>query len=149
MITKLKPWGARILAEYIPEVGETKTQGGIIVPTFADNGYKQAKVLAVGSHVIANGEVIQLPAKPGDTVIYSKNAGVRLTVNNQEYLVLGDHEILAVLETEVEPFHEVLREVVRNDVPTSAMMGGPNDTVCHPRAHDSTPRKAKYGHGAA
>ena len=84
---KIKPLGTRVLVEQIE--AETKTASGLIIPDSAKEKPLQAKVLAIGS------EVDQI--KVGETVIYGKFIGTELNFDGNDYLMLEQSEILAVI----------------------------------------------------
>ena len=84
---KIKPLGTRVLVEQIE--AETKTASGLIIPDSAKEKPLQAKVLAIGS------DVDQI--KVGETVIYGKFIGTELNFDGNDYLMLEQSEILAVI----------------------------------------------------
>ncbi len=78
---------------------EEKTAGGIVLPESAKDKPKEGKVVAVGSgRVLDNGEVKALEVKKGDNILFSSYAGNDVKVNGEEYLILSENEILAVIE---------------------------------------------------
>ncbi|MFA6214936.1 MAG: co-chaperone GroES [Patescibacteria group bacterium] len=90
---KLKPLGNRIVVEALSE--EETTKSGIILPDTIDKEKKaEGKVLAIG-----DGEKItKLGLKTGDKVIFGKYAGEEVKVDDQEYKILSDEDVLAVIE---------------------------------------------------
>ncbi len=78
---------------------EEKTAGGIVLPESAKDKPKEGKVVAVGSgRVLDNGEVKALEVKKGDNILFSSYAGNDVKVNGEEYLILSENEVLAVIE---------------------------------------------------
>jgi chaperonin GroES len=90
---KLKPLGNRIVAQAITE--EETTKSGIILPDTIDKEKKaEGKVIAIG-----DGEkIVKLGLKVGDKVIFGKYAGEEVKVENVEYKILSDEDVLAVIE---------------------------------------------------
>lgn len=90
---KLKPIGDRVVVK--PSTEEEITKSGIVLPDTVEKEKKEeGEIIAVG-----NGEKItKLNVKVGDVVIFSKYGGDEVTVEEVEYKVLKDEDILAVLE---------------------------------------------------
>ena len=90
---KLKPLGNRIVVEPMAEAETTKA--GIILPDTVDKEKKaEGKVIAIG-----DGEKIQkLGLKKGDKVLFGKYAGEEVKVDEIEYKILSDEDVLAVIE---------------------------------------------------
>ena len=90
---KLKPLGDRLVVEPISE--EETTKSGIVLPDTVDKEKKaEGKVLAIGE-----GEKIQkLGLKEGDKVLFGKYAGEEVKVEEKEYKILSDEDVLAVIE---------------------------------------------------
>lgn len=94
---KLRPLGDRILVQRVEP--ETKTKSGIFLPETAKDKPQQAKVIAVGEgKLLDNGTRAAFQVKAGDTVILGKWGGSEVKIDNQEYVVLGEDEVLAVVE---------------------------------------------------
>jgi len=86
---KIRPLGERIVVK--PRKQEEKTEGGIYLPeTATKEKPQQGKVIAVGSDFKG--------VKEGDTVIFAKYGGTEVKLDGEEYLVLGEDDVLAVLE---------------------------------------------------
>ena len=92
----IKPLGERVLIKAI--AAEEKTASGIVLPDAAKEKPQEGEVVAVGSGRVENGEKIALEVKAGDKVIYSKYAGTEVKYGGEEYLVLRESDILAVIE---------------------------------------------------
>lgn len=88
---KLKPLGSRVVLEY--EKAEEKTKSGIILPDSAKEKPQEAVVVAVGP-----GKDGKMPVKVGDRVICSKYGGTEVKVDDKEYTITDQDDILAVLE---------------------------------------------------
>ncbi len=93
---KLRPLHDRVLAQRI-EQGEEKI-GGIVIPDTAKEKSQKAKVVAVGDgKMLKDGKRSALDVKPGDEVLVGKWSGTEVKIDGEEYLVLREDEILAVL----------------------------------------------------
>jgi chaperonin GroES len=80
------------------EAGEEK-RGGIIVPDSAKEKPQQATVHAVGSgKLLDNGERVPLDVKAGDRILFGKYSGSEIKLDGNEFLILREDEILAILE---------------------------------------------------
>ena len=94
---KLKPIGDKIIVE--PEKEEEKTKSGIVLPDTAKEKPQRGKVIAVGpGKILDNGQRSPMEIKEGDIVIYSKYAGTEIKIDDKEYLIVSDRDILSVLE---------------------------------------------------
>ncbi len=95
MTMKIKPLGSRILVQR-QEV-QTKTVGGIFLPDSAKQKPKQGVVLAVGpGKVDDKGKKMPLDVKVGDEVLFSSYGGMEYKMDDQDYLILSEEDILAV-----------------------------------------------------
>ncbi len=92
----LRPLGDRIIIELIE--AEEKTASGIVLPDSAKEKPSEGKVIAVGSgRVLDNGNRVELDVKEGDRIIFSKYAGTEVKYEGNEYLILRESDILAVI----------------------------------------------------
>ncbi|UOQ91822.1 co-chaperone GroES [Halobacillus shinanisalinarum] len=93
----LKPLGDRIVIELVEE--EQTTASGIVLPDSAKEKPQEGKIVAVGAgRVTENGEKIALEVSQGDHVIYSKFAGTEVKYEGNEYLIIRESDILAVVQ---------------------------------------------------
>ncbi|SFK04840.1 chaperonin GroES [Marinilactibacillus piezotolerans] len=93
----LKPLGNRVLLEVIKE--EEKTVSGLVLPESAKEKPQTAKVVAVGSgKILDDGKRADMDVAVGDKVIFEKYAGSEVKYEGNEYLVLKDSDIIAVVE---------------------------------------------------
>ncbi|ARI78814.1 co-chaperone GroES [Halobacillus mangrovi] len=93
----LKPLGDRIVIELVEE--EQTTASGIVLPDSAKEKPQEGKVVAVGTgRVTDNGEKVALEVAQGDRVIYSKFAGTEVKYEGNEYLILRESDVLAVIQ---------------------------------------------------
>lgn len=93
----VKPLGDRILVS--PLEAEEKTKGGIVLPDSAKEKPQQGKVEAVGQgRVSEDGKVTSLEVKKGQTVLYGKYSGTEINYEGNDYLILREDDVLAILE---------------------------------------------------
>jgi len=94
---KIKPLGDRVVVE--PLEAEEKTKGGIILPDTAKEKPQEGKVIAVGKgKVDENGKIVPMEVKVGDKVLYGKYSGTEITIEDKEYIILREEDILAIVE---------------------------------------------------
>jgi len=94
---KLRPVGDRVVVKVIEQ--EEKTKSGIVLPDTAKEKPQQGEVIAVGTgRILDNGQKVPLEIKEGDKVIFTKYAGTEVKVEGEEYLILSERDILAVIE---------------------------------------------------
>lgn len=93
---KVKPLGDRVVIQ--PSEGQEKTKGGIVLPDTAKEKPQEGKVVAVGTGKKAeDGKIIPLSVKTGDKVLYGKYSGTEITVDGEEYLIVKEEDILAII----------------------------------------------------
>ncbi|WIW71510.1 MULTISPECIES: co-chaperone GroES [Anaerosinus] len=93
----IKPLGDRVVIEVV--AGDMKTASGIVLPDSAKEKPQEGKVLAVGTgKVLDNGQRVALDVKVGDKVIFSKYAGTEVKAQGQDYLIVSERDILAIVE---------------------------------------------------
>jgi chaperonin GroES len=92
----LRPLGDRVVIKKI-EAEET-TKSGIVLPGTAKEKPQMAEVVAVGPGKVEDGKEIKMEVKVGDKVIFSKYAGNEVKIDGQEYTILRQDDILAVVE---------------------------------------------------
>ena len=96
-MAKVRPLHDRLLVKRIEEKETVK--GGIIIPDTAKEKPQEGEIMAVGKGRVneTTGERILLEVKKGDKVLYGKYSGTEITIDNVEYLILRESDILAVL----------------------------------------------------
>jgi len=93
----IKPIGERVVIKALPS--EEKTASGIVLPDTVKEKPQEGEVVAVGTgRLLDNGQRAAIEVKVGDKVIYSKYAGTEVKVGGEEYLIVRDSDILAVIE---------------------------------------------------
>ena len=93
---KLGPLGDRVVLKQV-EAEET-TKSGLILTTSAQEKPQEAEVIAVGPGGMVDGKEVTMQVKPGDKVIYSKYAGNEVKLEGEEYIIVRQNDILAVVE---------------------------------------------------
>jgi len=93
---KLTPLCDRVVLRQL-EAEET-TKSGIVLPGAAQEKPQQAEVVAVGPGGVVDGKEIKMEVKPGDKVIYSKYAGTEVKLDNEEFIIVKQNDILAIVE---------------------------------------------------
>ncbi|MDD6135260.1 MAG: co-chaperone GroES [Selenomonadaceae bacterium] len=92
----IKPLGERVVIEVAE--GDVKTASGIVLPDTAKEKPQKGKVVAVGSgKLLDNGERAAMEVKEGDVVVFSKYSGSEVKVDDKEYLIVRESDILAVM----------------------------------------------------
>src|SRR5213078_2230963 len=93
---KLRPLGDRVVVK--PVEREEKTKSGIVLPDTAKEKPQEGIVEAVGSgRILDNGTKVPMELKVGDRVLYAKYAGNEFKVDEVEYLVISEKDVLGVL----------------------------------------------------
>ena len=92
----IKPLGDRVVIKKLE--AEEKTKSGIVLTGTAKERPQEAEVVAVGPGAVVDGARVQMEVKIGDKVLYSKYAGTEVKVDGEEYTILKQEEILAVVE---------------------------------------------------
>lgn len=93
---KLVPLGDRVVLKQL-EAEET-TKSGIVLPGQAKEKPQQAEVVAVGPGGMVEGKEVSMEVKNGDKVIYSKYAGTDVKLGEDEYIIVKQSDILAIVE---------------------------------------------------
>jgi len=92
----IKPLADRVVVK--PLDAEEKKQGTIIIPDTAKEKPMQGEVVAVGPGKISDaGQKVAMEVKKGDKILYGKYSGTEVTVDGQEYLIIRESDILAIL----------------------------------------------------
>ena len=94
----LQPLGDRIVVKQLE--AEEKTKGGLVLPDSAKEKPQEGKIISVGSgRLLEDGSVKKLEVKPGNRILYGKYAGTEVRVNGEDYLILKEEDVLAVVES--------------------------------------------------
>jgi chaperonin GroES len=93
----LRPLQDRIIVKRVEE--ETKTAGGLFIPETAKEKPQRGEIVAVGNgKKTEDGKVLPLDVKVGDIVLFGKYAGTEVKVDGDDYLMMREDDILAVIE---------------------------------------------------
>lgn len=94
---KIRPLQDRVLVERLEE--ETKTAGGIIIPDTAKEKPAEGRIVAAGKGKgKEDGSLIPMELKVGDRVLFSKYAGSEVKFDGKDYLIMGQDDILCVVD---------------------------------------------------
>jgi chaperonin GroES len=92
----IKPLGERVVIKVLES--EEKTKSGILLPETAKEKPQLGKVIAIGSgKTLDNGQKVALDVKAGDKVLFAKYAGTEVKLDGEEYTVLKETDILAIV----------------------------------------------------
>jgi chaperonin GroES len=94
---KIRPLHDRILVERVEE--KETVRGGIIIPDSAKEKPQEGKVIAAGNGKVGeDGKRIPLDVKAGDKILFGKYSGSEVKIDEKEYLILREEDVLAILE---------------------------------------------------
>ena len=93
---KLVPLGDRVVLKQYE--AEEKTKSGIILASKTQEKPQEAEVIAVGPGGVVDGKEVTMQVKEGQKVIYSKYAGTEVKLDGEEYIIVKQNDILAVVE---------------------------------------------------
>jgi chaperonin GroES len=92
----IKPLEDRIILK--PMEAETKTSGGIIIPDAAKEKPQKGEVIATGPGKTSDkGQLIGISLKKGDKILYGKYSGTEISFDGQDYLIIRESDVLAVI----------------------------------------------------
>lgn len=93
----IQPLHDKVVVQRTDETEETR--GGIIIPDTAKEKPQRGKVIAVGKgKLLEGGKRRPIAVQPGNQILFSKWAGNEIKLDDQEYLIIGEDEILAVID---------------------------------------------------
>ena len=93
---KIKPLGDRVVIKMLES--EETTKSGIVLPGSAKEKPQVAEVVAVGPGTVVDGKEVKMEVKVGDRVLTSKYSGTEVKFDGQEYTILKQSDILAIVE---------------------------------------------------
>lgn len=94
----IEPLADRIVVKRLEP--EEKTAGGIVLPETAKEKPKEGKIIAVGpGKILDSGETSKMQLKKGDRVIFASYAGTEVEVDGEEYLIMSEEDVLAVVKS--------------------------------------------------
>jgi len=95
---KFKPLRDRVLVKYSSE--EEKTAGGLFIPDTAKEKPQRGTIIEVGSGKITDdGKRQPMDVKVGDTILFEKYSGSKIRIDEEEYLIIREEDILGIIET--------------------------------------------------
>ena len=95
--TQLRPLGDRVVVK--PAAREETTRSGLVLPDTSTERPQRGEVLAVGpGRVTDEGTRLEMEVKVGDTVLFAKYAGTEFKLEDEELLILGERDILAIID---------------------------------------------------
>ena len=92
----IKPLGDRVVIKKLE--AESTTKSGIVLTGTAKEQPQEAEVMAVGPGTVVDGKRVEMEVKVGDKILYSKYAGTDVKVAGEEYIILRQDDILAIVE---------------------------------------------------
>ena len=94
---KLQPLGDRVLVKPV-EQGESK-RGGIIIPESAKEKPQEGRIVACGKGKTTDeGKLLPMDVKPGDKILYAKYTGNEIKIDERDYLIMSQGDILGILK---------------------------------------------------
>jgi chaperonin GroES len=94
---QIRPLYDRIIVKRLEE--EKQTASGIVIPDTAKEKPEQGEVIAVGpGRLLENGSTLPLQVKPGERILFGKYAGQTVKIDDEEFLVLKEEDVLGVIE---------------------------------------------------
>lgn len=93
---KIKPLGDRVVIKKLE--AEATTKSGIVLTGTAKEQPQEAEIMAVGPGAVVDGKRVEMEVSVGDKVLYSKYAGTDVKVDGEEYIILKQDDILAIVQ---------------------------------------------------
>lgn len=93
---KLVPLGDKVVVKQLEAIETTKS--GIVLTGGAKEKPQEAEVIAVGPGGVVDGKEVKMEVKPGQKVMYSKYAGTEVKLDGEEFIILKQNDILAIVE---------------------------------------------------
>ena len=92
----IKPLHDRILVKRLDEVEDVR--GGIVIPETAKEKPQEGEVIAVGDGKVSDsGQVVKMAVKAGDRILFGKYSGTEVKIEDEEYLIMREDEVLGIL----------------------------------------------------
>ena len=92
---KVKPLADRVVVKALEE--SEQMRGGLYIPDTAKEKPQQGEVVAVGPGRVEDGKRVDMELKVGDKVLYGKYSGTEITLDNEQFLILRESDVLAVV----------------------------------------------------
>lgn len=95
--SKVRPLGDKVLIRRLE--AQERSKGGIVIPDSAKEKPKEGRVVALGTgRVLDDGGTVEFQVKSGDRVLFSSYAGTEVKLDGDDFVIMGEDDILAVLE---------------------------------------------------
>ena len=92
---KVNPLSDRVVVRALEETEQMR--GGLYIPDTAKEKPQQGEIIAVGPGKFEDGKRVPMEVKVGDKVLYGKYSGTEVTIDNQQYLILRESDVLAII----------------------------------------------------
>jgi len=92
----IQPLSDRVVVQ--AQDADEQTASGLYIPDTAKEKPQRGVVLAVGPGRVENGTKVDLTVKPGDTVLYGKYSGTEITLDNEDYMIMRESDILGIIQ---------------------------------------------------
>ena len=93
--TKVSPLADRVVVRALEETEQMR--GGLYIPDTAKEKPQQGEIIAVGPGKFEDGKKVPMEVKVGDKVLYGKYSGTEVTLDNEQYLILRESDVLAII----------------------------------------------------
>ena len=93
--TKVQPLADRVVVRALEETEQMR--GGLYIPDTAKEKPQQGEIIAVGPGKYEDGKLVPMGVKVGDKVLYGKYSGTEVTIDNENYLILREADVLAII----------------------------------------------------
>ena len=94
---KIKPLQDRVIVKRIDQ--EEEMRGGIVIPDTAKEKPQEGEIVAVGDgKVLDNGQKVAMSVQAGDRILFGKYSGTEVTIDDEEYLIMREDEVLGILQ---------------------------------------------------
>lgn len=95
-MASIQPLADRVVVK--AQAAEEKTASGLFIPDTAKEKPQKGTIVAVGPGRVENGTKIDMTVKQGDTVLYGKYSGTEITIDDEEYLIMRESDILGIVK---------------------------------------------------
>ncbi len=95
-MASIQPLGDRVVVS--AQAAEEKTASGLFIPDTAKEKPQKGTIIAAGPGRVENGTKIDMTVKKGDTVLYGKYSGTEISLDDEEYLIMRETDILGILK---------------------------------------------------
>jgi chaperonin GroES len=93
---KIKPLQDRVIVKRIEQ--EEEVRGGIVIPDTAKEKPQEGEIVAAGDgKVLESGQKVAMSVKPGDRILFGKYSGTEVKIDDNEYLIMREDEVLGIL----------------------------------------------------